>query len=138
MTWKVCGDTHLPLAGRNREWDGDAAAESMFRRAGWDDDYADPDMARQGFFAYDDAAPKNKTSYKLPFAAVIDGRLRAVPRGIFSVAQVLEGARGGVDLPDDVIAAIRRKVAAYYHKLGEEPPWKEAQHKTSVREKSVA
>ncbi len=47
MTWKVCGDTHLPLADRNREWDSDAAAESMFRRAGWDDDHADPDMARR-------------------------------------------------------------------------------------------
>ncbi len=134
MTWKVCGDTQLPLAIRDRDWDGDAAAESMFRRAGWEDDHADPVMARQGFFAYDDAAPKNKTSYKLPFAAVIDGRLRAVPRGIFSVAQVIEGARGGVDLPDDVIAAIRRRVATYYHELGEEPPWKE----TRAREKSIA
>ncbi len=133
MTWKVCGDSHLPLADRDREWDGEAAAKSMFRRAGWDDDHADPAMARQGFFAYDDAAPKNKTSYKLPFAAVIDGRLRAVPRGIFSVAQVIEGARGGVDLPDDVIAAIRRKVAAYYHELDEKPPWKEA----PAHEKSI-
>ncbi len=134
MTWKVCGDTQLPLASRDRDWDGEAAADSMFRRAGWADDHADPYMARQGFFAYDDASPKNKTAYKLPFAAVIDGRLKAVPRGIFSVAQVLEGARGGVDLPDEVVAAIRRKVAAYYHELGEEPPWKEP----TTREKLTA
>ncbi len=123
MAWKVCGDTDLPLAERDQEWDGDTAAASIFRKAKWETDRPDYVSARRGFFAYDDEAPENKTAYKLPFAAVIGGRLKAVPRGVFSAAQVLEGARGGVDLPDHVKAAIRRKVAHYYHALGEEPPW---------------
>jgi hypothetical protein len=123
MAWKVCGDTDLPLAGRDQDWDGDMAAASIFRKADWETDHPDTAVARRGFFAYDDETPQNKTAYKLPFAMVIEGRLKAVPRGIFSVAQVLEGARGGVDLPDHVIAAIRRKVTQYYHALGEEPSW---------------
>jgi len=35
----------------------------------------------------------------------------------------VEGARGGVDLPSDVVASIRRKVGVYYHKMKEQPPW---------------
>jgi hypothetical protein len=122
MAWKASGDTDLPLADREREWDGDEARERIFRWAGWDDN-PDPQKARRAFFAYDDEEPENKTAYKLPFADVIGGELKAVPRGIFAVAQVLEGARGGVDLPEDVQESIRRKVEAYYRKMGEEPPW---------------
>lgn len=124
MAWKASGDTDLALAGRKREWDGDKARESIFRWAGWEDD-PDPRKARKAFFAHDSEGPDNKTAYKLPFAQVIGGRLKAVPRGIFAVAQVLEGAREGVDLPRDVIKSIRRKVASYYHKMDEDPPWSE-------------
>ncbi len=123
MAWKVCGDTDLPLAERDQEWDGESAAASIFHQAGWETDQPDYVLARRGFLAYDDETPQNKTAYKMPFAAVIEGRLQAVPRGVFSVAQVLDGARGAVDLPDQVQVAIRRKVAHYYHALGEEPPW---------------
>ncbi len=136
MAWKVCGDTDLSLADRDHEWDGDTAAASIFHKAGWETEHPDYTFARRGFFAYDDEAPENKTAYKLPFAEVIEGRLKAVPRGIFSVAQVLEGARGGVDLPNHVKAAIQRKVTQYYHALGEEPPWQTKQHKELTEEKT--
>ena len=134
MAWRVSGDADLPLADREREWDSAAAEKRLFHRAGWDDN-PNPEKAREGFFVHDDAAPENKTAYKLPFADVIDGRLMAVPRGIFSAAQVLEGARGGVDLPKDVIARVRRRVGTYYHKMGEEPPWQETEqaHASSAR-----
>ncbi len=122
MAWKVCGDSDLPLADRQREWDGDAASERIFRWAGWDDN-PDPQKARRAFFACDDAQPEKKDSYKLPFADIIGGELRAVPRGIFAVAQVLEGARGGVDLPRDVEDEVRRRVERYYRKMGEQAPW---------------
>lgn len=123
MNWKVSGAGDLPLAGRKREWDGDRAERSIFRWAGWEAD-PDPGKARKAFFAYDADEPENKTAYKLPFAEVVGGRLKAVPRGIFAVAQILEGARSGVDLPPDVVRSVRRKVTAYYRKMGEDPPWK--------------
>lgn len=136
MAWKVSGDTDLPLAERDKDWEGDVAAASIFQKAGWETGQPDYTLARRAFFAYDDEAPENKTAYKLPFAAVIGGRLKAVPRGIFSVAQVLEGARGGVDLPDHVKAAIRRKVTHYYHALGEEPPWPIEEPQERVQEQT--
>ena len=126
MDWKAGGDTDLPLANRGREWDGDAAEKHIFDWAGWDEKQ-EPEKARQAFFAYDASAPENKTAYKLPFADVIHGQLKAVPRGIFAVAQVLQGARGGVDLPEDVLTGIRRKVTAYYRKIGEPAPWESDQ-----------
>ncbi len=122
MSWKATGKTDLPLAGDDRDWDGDAAEDAIFEWAGWPDS-EDPDKARQGFFAYKDDEATEKKSYKLPFATVVDGELKAVPSGIHAVAVVLEGGRGGVDLPDDVIAEVRKKVEAYYDKMGEDVPW---------------
>ena len=122
MAWKSSGKTDLPLAGDDREWDGDEAADAIFEWAGWPDD-EDPQKARQAFFAYNDDDAQLKKGYKLPFATVIDGKLKAVPRGLYAVSVVLEGGRGGVDLPDDVIDDIRSKVEKYYKKMGEEVPW---------------
>jgi hypothetical protein len=122
MAWKANGNMDLPLAEQDREWDGDEVRERIFTRGGRDDN-PQPERARRAFFAYDDEHPQHKRGYKLPFADVIGQRLIAVPHGIFAVAEVLEGARGGVDLPGDVIESIRGKVAAYYRKLGAQPPW---------------
>jgi len=121
MAWKASGDTDLPLTDHDREWDGDQAHKRIFEWAGGDS--FDPKKARRAFFAYDSDEPENKTSYKLPFATVINGKLKAVPRGIYAVAQVLEGARGGVDLPASVKKDIRSKVEKYYKKMGEDAPW---------------
>jgi hypothetical protein len=82
----------------------------------------DPEKARRAFFVYNEAELGNKTAYKLPFAEVIDEKLMTVPRGIFAVAQVIEGARGGVDLPKAVSDQVRRKVTSYYQ-MNETPPW---------------
>ncbi len=122
MAWKANGDPDLPLADRERDWDGDAARERVFRWAGWEENPR-PEQARRAFFAYDDEKPDHKTAYKLPFADVIDGQLLAVPHGILAVAEVLEDARGGVDLPRDVQESIRPKVAHYYHRMGRKAPW---------------
>jgi hypothetical protein len=122
MTWKASGTTELPLADREREWDGDAARKRIFKWAGWDD-APKTSKARRAFFAYDNDDTSEKGSYKLPYADIIGGELKAVPRAIFAVAQVLEGARGGVDLPDSVISATRKRVEKYYKKMGEEAPW---------------
>lgn len=122
MSWKASGKTTLPLAGDDREWDGDEAASAIFEWAGWPDG-ENPEKARQGFFAYNDDDPTLKKSYKLPFATIVNGDLKAVPSGLHAVAVVLEGGRGGVDLPDDVIDDIRTKVESYYKKMDEDVPW---------------
>ncbi len=122
MAWKASGKMDLPLTRDGREWDGEAAKAAIFKWAGWPDD-PQPAKARQGFFAYDDAATDEKQSYKLPFATIVSGELKAVPHAIQAVAAVLEGGRGGVDLPRDVISDVRGKVEKYYKKMDEDVPW---------------
>ena len=106
MTWKASGSTVLALGDRERAWDESAARERVFRWAGWEEK-PQPSKARRAFFAYDDDAPTNLTAYKLPFADVLSGELKAMPRGLFAVAQLLRGARDGVDLPEGVLRSAR-------------------------------
>lgn len=122
MTWKASGAADLPLTRDGREWDGDEARAAIFKWAGWPDD-PDPVKARRAFFAYDDDATDEKQSYKLPFATLVSGELKAVPHAIHAVAAVLEGSRGGVALPQGVIADVRDRVEKYYRKMDEEVPW---------------
>ena len=110
------GAAGLPLAARDRAWDATAAEGQVRTWAGATE--APNAKYRQAFFWYDEAAPDNFTSYKLGFADVVDGELQAIPRGIFAVAAVLSGARGGADITD--IAAVKARVAAYYTRMAKE------------------
>lgn len=124
MAWKVSGATNLALGDRDRDWDNDQARKHIFEWAGWED-HPNPAKAQKAFFAYDDETPTNLTAYKMPFADVINGELKAMPRGLFAVAQLLQGSRDGVDLPESILKSIRRKVTVYYRKMGDTPPWQE-------------
>ena len=111
----------LPLADRDRSWDA-GAAEQRVRR--WADAEDGPTKRyREAHVWYDGDAPDEFGSYKLPIADVIDGRLKAVPRGIMAAGNVLQGGRGGVDLPSDEVDRVRSHLARYYEKMDEAPPW---------------
>ena len=119
----------LPLAPREREWDGDAA-EGRVREWATENGEVDFEKYARAFFWWDSENPENFTSYKLGYADFIDGRLRAVPRGIFAVAAVLQGARGGTTIPQADQERIRGVVSRYYAKMRQEfeddsivPPW---------------
>ena len=111
----------LPLADRDREWDGDAAEKRVRRWAGAEDE---PNAKyRDAHVWYDKEKKDNFTAYKLLVADVVDGRLHAVPRGVMAAAAVMQGSRGGVDLPASDVDRVRSHLAKYYRKMGEEPPW---------------
>jgi len=123
------GSTDLPLADRSTDWDGDAARREMAKWAS-SDGSGDKDKINwskygRGFFWVDENNREDFGAYKLPFARPIDGRLTAIPKGIFAAAAAVQGARGGVNIPSDDLPAVRRKIAAYYRKLGETPPWED-------------
>jgi hypothetical protein len=114
----------LPLADRERSWDRDAAEDRVRR---WAKAEEKPNARyRKAFLWYDGDKADEFTAYKLPVADVIDGKLKAVPRAVMAAAQVLDGARGGVDLPAKDVAAVKRSVARYYEKMGEEAPFEKA------------
>lgn len=111
----------LPLADRDREWDGDAAEKHVRKWAGADER---PNARYRDAHVWYDAGEKDEFgAHKLLIADVVDGRLTAVPRAVMAAAAVMQGARGGVDLPADDIDRVRSHLAKYYAKMGETAPW---------------
>jgi hypothetical protein len=111
----------LPLADRDRAWDGGAAEKRVREWAGAQDE--PNEKYRDAHVWYDADAKDNFGSYKLLVADVIDGRLRAVPRGVMAAGNVMEGSRGGVDLPQKDIERVKSHLAKYYGKMGDSAPW---------------
>ena len=111
----------LPLADRDRDWDGDAA-EKRVRK--WADAQDEPNQKyRDAHVWYDSEKKDNFTAYKLLIADVVNGELKAVPRGVMASGAVMDGARGGVDLPKDDVDRVKSHLAKYYKKMGDTAPW---------------
>jgi len=108
MVAAVTGAVDLPVADMDTEWDGDAAATRVFEWAG-----EDPGMIGDAFAYRDDAAdPLSKGAYKLGYADVMGDVLTIVPAGVAAALGALNGARGGVDLPEDQRGAVRDRLEA--------------------------
>ena len=118
MPRSAIGASDLPIAPRDTAWDAAAADKRVQEYAGGDK--IDFDKYAKAFFYVDETKKDLLGSYKLQFADIIDGSLVAVPKAIFAVAGVLNGARGGVNIPDSDIAEIKGKVAAYYDRLAKQ------------------
>jgi len=111
----------LPLADRDRAWDGDAADKRVRK---WADATEEPDAEYRDAHVWYDSGNKDQFgAYKLLIADVVDGRLKAVPRGVMAAGNVMQGARGGVDLPKPDIPRVKSHLAKYYAKMGETAPW---------------
>lgn len=115
---------NLPFAPEDRAWD---KQEAERRVRTWADAESGPNSQyRRAFVWYDVEAADQFGAYKLMIADVIDGRLTAIPRGIFAAAAVIQGARGGVNIPESDIPGVKRHLARYYQKLDRTPPWEES------------
>ncbi|WP_396930128.1 hypothetical protein [Mycolicibacterium sp.] len=111
----------LPLTDRERKWDGDAA-EKRVRK--WADAQDGPnEKYREAHVWYDSDNKDNFTAYKLLIADVVDGKLTAVPRGIMAAGAIMQGSRGGIDLPANDIDRVKSHLAKYYAKMNETAPW---------------
>ncbi|HET7357173.1 MAG TPA: hypothetical protein VFJ09_10915 [Nocardioidaceae bacterium] len=113
----------LPLADRDREWDGAAAEKRVRKWAGAEDE---PNQKYRDAHVWYDAEKKdNFTSYKLLITDVVGGKLEVVPRGLMAAGNIMQGARGGIDLPKKDIERVKSHLAKYYKKMGDTPPWEE-------------
>ena len=119
QTWRVGGDRDLPLI-EDSSWDADAAVASVRRWAEKENGEIDFRKYRRAFIIYDADAPENLTSYKFPFARVVDGELRASRAGLITAKRMALGARSGQRHPlaDRIVAFVN----SY---LGEEDEEKE-------------
>ena len=111
----------LPLADRDRAWDGDAADKRVRR---WADAQDEPTAKYRDAHVWHDGPNDDEFgAYKLLIADVIDGRLMAVPRGIMAAGNVMQGARGGVKLPEGDVDRVKSHLARYYENMGDTAPW---------------
>lgn len=127
----------MDIAPRDHAWDGDAAAQRLAALCGIDDEDADAEAwncYRRGFLWQDtDADPRTRGAYKLGVVDVVDGAHTIIPRAVFAVASVLQGGRGGVDIPAAAQAEVRRIVDGLYKRIADAedddltPPWAEGE-----------
>jgi hypothetical protein len=111
----------LPLADREREWDGAAAEKRVRRFTGAEDG---PNARyRDTHVWYDGDKPDNYGSYKLLIADVVDDKLVAVPRGVMAAGAIMQGSHGGIDLPKGDVDRVKSHLAKYYSKMGDTAPW---------------
>ncbi|MEO7350494.1 MAG: hypothetical protein ABIR34_07230, partial [Marmoricola sp.] len=95
----------FPLAVRNRAWDGDAAEKRVREWAGAEDE---PNKKyRDAHTWYDAEKKQNFAAYKLLVADVVGGRLHVVPHALMAAGSVMQGARGGIDLPKRDIPRVK-------------------------------
>jgi hypothetical protein len=111
----------LPLADRDRGWDGDAAEKRVRKWAHAQDE--PNEKYRDAHVWYDSDKKDNFTAYKLLIADVVDDKLQVVPRGVMAAGAIMDGARGGIDLPKDDVDRVKSHLAKYYKKMGETAPW---------------
>jgi len=121
VTAAVLSPGSLPIADTGTAWDGSGAAKRVATWAGVDKDNA-PASAwtkyAKAFLWQDPSMPKDRiTSYKLGIADVINGKLTIVPKAVYSVAGVLNGARGGTDIPQADQKRIKSAVSGLYRKI---------------------
>lgn len=114
--------TSLPLAERNKPWDASAAKKRVQTWA-TSGDKINFTKYRRAFLWYDAENQELLGSYKLPIGDIIDGSLKAVPRGVIAAAAALRGARGGVRIPSSDIPGVRSTINGYYKRLDLTPPW---------------
>lgn len=107
---------------KGAKWDSGAAKAAIKEWASDKDGNIDFKKYAKGFLWVDTADREKQGSYKLPIADVLDGELKVVWRAVTAVAAVLNGGRGGVDIPDDDKKDVYNQIKKYYKKFGEDAP----------------
>jgi hypothetical protein len=112
-----------PRAPRNLDWDWHGTHEAKKTDALLDHGGWRTMAAGHAWYQPDENDPPHaKAAYKLPHHDLIDGELKVVWRGVAAAMEVLNGARGGVEIPDADRRAAYRHLAAHYESFDEEPP----------------
>lgn len=112
------GNTKLPLAPRERSWDGTQAEQRI--REYTNSIEAPSEDYRKYFMYFDGQEPNLFGSYKLLYADIINGEPHIVPRAVFAIAGILEGARGGVNISEADKNRIKPVINQLYKRMANE------------------
>lgn len=134
MARAASGAASWPLnEDRNRAWDA-AAADQRIRAWASSDGSGDATKMNWGKYAsvhfWRDAANAEAFGgYKLLFCDVVNGDVQAIWRAVTACAAVMQGGRGGVDMPPADMGGVRSRIGGYYAKASTAfneqltPPW---------------
>jgi hypothetical protein len=111
------------LTDADREWDGDAADKRVRKWAKAEDE--PNEKYRDAHVWYDADNKDNFTAYKLLICDVVDEKLVVVPRAVMAAGGIMQGARGGVDIPEKDVDRVKSHLAKYYSKMERTPPWED-------------
>lgn len=118
----VAAPHRSPTAPKERDWDwsGTDKLDEIRDHGGWEA------VARAHAWhdpkAGENDPPQEKGAYKLPHHELVGGELRVVWRGVVAAMTVVNGARGGVDIPDSDRRKVYDHLAAHYGEFDEQPP----------------
>lgn len=106
--------TSMPLGERDQPFDADNAIKRLIQVSG-----GNPTTFSKAFlWRQTDGDPKNKDSYRLPVADVINGKMTLVPHAVYAAAALLSGAHGGLpNVPDNEKEQIRNVITKIYDML---------------------
>lgn len=118
----------FPIAPRDRDWDMESAVGEGGRvreYIGNGGDFTEWDsnqwsMFRDAHLWYDEENPEEIGSYKFPYVDIINDEPHIIPSAVFTIAGVLEGAMGGVDIPADDEERVKSRVENLYSRFREE------------------
>jgi len=116
----------LPLGPEDEAWDHDAALARVKEWAGGGDSLEEMDWEkfRSAHVLWDKESPEQMGSYKLLIADVVDGKVTAMPRGIFAAAVALQGGRAPIrEFDDGDVEGAKKHLSRYYDRMERTAPW---------------
>lgn len=107
---------------KDTSWDSGKAIANIKKWATGDGDEIDFSKYKKAFLWCDPDNDDKQGGYKLPIADVSGDGLKVVWNAVKAVMSVLNGGRGGVDIPEADKKGVYGQVAKYYKKFGEDVP----------------
>lgn len=111
----VAAAKDLPLASEDCQWDQEATLTRLREITGSEE--RPSEQYKSAFFWHDTSKTDDFTSYHLPFADVIDGKLTAVPRGVNAAFAAMSDAQGGITIPASDRPAVQSVINDYRKKM---------------------
>lgn len=116
-------------------WDADKQKQDWLEYCTDENDDVDWNKYAE-MFAYVAGDGDKESDFKLPHHSVHDGKLKTSRAGVIAAGNAIQGARGGVDIPDSELGAVKAHLEKHYHEFDLKAPWEDEQTSQKAAEPS--